>query len=429
MQELKFPNKFLWGAATSAHQVEGDNSNNDWWQAENQGLLSHPARDAADHYNRFAQDFDLARELGHNAHRLSIEWSRIEPKPGQFDEQATRHYRRGLFYLREHGIEPIVTLHHFTNPIWFAEICGWENKNSPEIFARYVAYCNEHFGDYIKWWVTINEPTVYVLQGYFMGVWPPFQKNVPKGIKVLWNMAKAHRAAYRVLKKLSDGHKENFVSIAHNMAAYVPARQNNPIEKILASIIGYFSNDYFLRLIKKHYDYIGLNYYMVKRVHFNGKINFFIPQSSAKTDMGWEIAPLGLLQVLRHLPKYKKPILITENGLADAKDDRRWPFILNHLLMVHTAITEGVDVRGYLHWSLMDNLELAEGFGPRFGLIKINYDNQAREIRESARKYASIIKKNAIPVETIQPLLENNKYYPEVLRRYLQNIIRIKPQS
>ncbi len=430
MEELKFPKNFLWGAGTSAHQVEGDNSNNDWWEAESQGLVPHRSEKAIDHHNRFAQDFDLAQSLSLNAVRFSIEWSRIEPEPGKFDEAATNHYRRMILYLREKRIEPIVTLHHITNPKWFAKLGGWENKNSVKYFSRYTKYCHAHFGDYIKWWVTINEPTAAVAMGYFKGAWPPFKKNYFLGIRALLNLAAAHKKAYKILKGAGRIRSGLMVGLAHNVSAYVPARNFNILERILAKVFNFFGNHLFLKLIRRHYDYIGVNYYFLQRVYLNKLPTFIAPLGAPRSDMGWEIAPQGMLQALVEMSKYKKPILITENGLADAADDKRWSFILNHLIMVYTGISYGIDIKGYLHWSLLDNFEWADGFTPRFGLIGVNYGTQERNVRTSARYYANIAHKNAIAVEAIKNTIEPNlAEYPEILQRYLQKIIRIKPQE
>src|SRR3989344_2651574 len=301
MLELRFPKNFLWGAATSAHQVEGENNKNDWWQAERTGLLPHSSGMASDHYNLFAQDFDLAKKLGHNAHRFSLEWSRLEIRAGEFDEAATNHYRRVLLYLREQGIEPIVTLHHFTNPVWFADSGGWTNRKSPQIFARYVRYCLENFGDYVRYWVTINEPTAYANAGYGVGKWPPFQKSYLKVLLVLINMSRAHNRAYRLIHQITPKAK---VSIAHNAKAFLAANSRNPLELIATAFYKFVNNDFFLILIRKNFDYIGLNYYFLQRVRWNKRPTIIAPSNATRSDLGWEIAPQGLLQVLRELHKF-----------------------------------------------------------------------------------------------------------------------------
>lgn len=426
MLELKFPKNFLWGAATAAHQVEGGNNLNDWWLAEARGLVPHQSGDACKHFEKFSEDFDIAKKLAHNAHRFSIEWSRIEPSPGKFSEEAIVHYRKIILQLRERGIEPVVTLHHFTNPVWFSELGGFENRSSAKFFARYVEFVVKHLGDYVNWWITINEPTIYISLGYIIAKWPPFKKNKWASVKVFLNLVRAHRLAHAIIHKHKASAK---VSVAHNVSAYVPAHSYNIFEKAAARVLNFLGNDLFLVLARK-LDFLGVNYYFIKRVSLTPGINFVARPNAPVSDLGWEIAPAGLLEVLRRLHKYRLPILITENGLADSKDDRRFSYILNHLLMIYVAVTEGIDVKGYLHWSLMDNFEWAEGFDPRFGLIEINYQTYERKIRSSAEKFSVIIKQNAISVDDLESYISKNiDSYPPVLQRYLLKITRIKPTA
>ena len=353
---------------------------------------------------------------------------------GKFDEAATIHYRRMLLYLRELGIEPVVTLHHFTNPIWFSNIGGWTNRKAPAYFARYTEYCAEHFGDYVKWWVTINEPTIYVYMGYMIGHWPPFKINIISAIKAAINLSSAHKRAYQIIHQTNKSDRsyaaQKMVGIAHNIADYTAAHSYNLFERIAARIAKFFANDYFIYLTRGKQDFIGLNYYWQKIIHLKPWPVLSNNPKIERSDTDWEISPQGLLQVLRSLRKFRKPILITENGLADAKDTMRFNFIFNHILMVYAAISEGIDVRGYLYWSLLDNFEWEKGFDPRFGLIAINYTNQERTVRESAWQFSKIIKNNSIDLDDIRPVIEQNlSLYPKVLQRYLQRITRIKPKA
>ena len=195
---FKFPEGFLWGAATASHQVEGDNRRNDWWWHEVNGDLPYQSGQACDHYSLYKQDFDLAKSMGHNAHRLSVEWSRVEPEEGQWSSDALDHYTNVIASLRKRDLEPIVTLHHFTNPLWFAQSRGWLRDDSAELFARYVRRVAEALPD-VQYWVTVNEPTVYIKNGYGVGCWPPFQKNSWNAGRVFLNLARAHVSAYREL--------------------------------------------------------------------------------------------------------------------------------------------------------------------------------------------------------------------------------------
>jgi beta-glucosidase len=342
--------EFYWGAATSAYQVEGGNKN-DWSES------GFDAGKSADHYNRFKDDFDLAKSLGHNAHRFSIEWSRIEPEEGKFNLKELDHYQKVVNALRAQGMEPFVTIWHFTNPVWFAELGGWQNKKAPEYFARYADFLSKNLGNSVNYWVTINEPMVYAANAYFRGVWPPQKKfSAPGYFKVVRNLANAHKLAYQVIRKNDPGAK---VGIAKNN-------------------------------ISSHQDFIGLNYYFHRHPTESG---FGGKETHPVSDLGWGIYPEGLYMTIKDLQKYKKPIFITENGLADAKDKKRAQFIKDHIFWMKKAMAEGVDVRGYFHWSLIDNYEWDKGFDPRFGMVGVDYSNMKRRIRDSALEYKKIIEK------------------------------------
>ena len=230
----KFPRGFLWGAATSSHQVEGDNRWNDWWEYEQSGHLPHKSGEACRHYERFEQDFDLARSWGHNAHRFSIEWSRIEPSEGNWNIEALAHYREVIEALRERGLEPVVTLHHFTNPAWFSRRGGWLRRDSAGLFARYAEHVVRNLVDDVKYWLTINEPTVYVAQGYINGEWPPFLKSAwIKAAIVFRNLARAHVCAYRVLHR---NRPDVMVSFAHNVSLTMPCNPGRWPDRMAASL-------------------------------------------------------------------------------------------------------------------------------------------------------------------------------------------------
>ncbi len=390
-----FPSSFLWGAATSAHQVEGGN-HNDWSEWEKLGLVKNQEQSgrAADHYHRFKEDFALAKELGHNAHRFSIEWSRIQPRPGFFDVAAIDHYRQVLEELRRLGIEPIVTLHHFTNPLWVSEYGAWGASRSIDDFGHYVQAIVKELGHLVTYWITINEPTVYTSLGYLSDVWPPQRNNVLAAWTAIRHLAKAHKLAYRIIHRHFPYAK---VGVANNLNDFVPSRPANLLDKGLARFADYWHNRWWLDEIHDTQDFIGLNYYFRHPFRFKPTFNlatFLTPESdpqAQKTDLGWEIHPIGMVRVLKWLAEYKRPIIITENGLADADDKLRSKFIQDHVAVLATAIADGIDIRGYLHWSLIDNFEWREGFAPRFGLITVDYQTMARTIRPSAYEYKKII--------------------------------------
>ncbi len=386
-----FPTGFLWGAATSAYQVEGNNYNNDWWAWEQ----SHPQMEssgrACNHYNLFLEDFDLAKELGHNAHRLSIEWSRIQSQEGTFSEQETNHYLKVLRALKERNFQVMLTLHHFTLPQWLSRKGGFLKRNAPKLFALFVEYAVKKFSDYVDFWITINEPNIYASNSYLQGKWPPGSKNLRQYLRVLNQLAKCHRLAYQKIHALLPEAK---VGIAQNYVFFEPDRPL--LDKFACHFARKFWNQSFYQKTMGLHDFLGINYYFHHRLRSSFKPPFFkVKNRSQKiSDLSWEIYPDGLYHILLELQKMNLPIYITENGLADQEDKLRPQFIMDHLEAIRRACAEGVDVRGYFHWSLLDNFEWAHGFGPRFGLVAVDYKTLKRTPRPSAYFYRDLIRKS-----------------------------------
>lgn len=407
----KFPKNFYWGSATSAHQVEGNNTN-DWteWEKQNAKILASKAEKsfghlpnwheiktqaqnpqnyisgiACNHYNLYEEDFDLVKSLNHNAYRFSIEWSRIEPKENEWDYNQITHYRKVVKALKDRQIEPFVTLWHWTLPLWLRNKKGLEAKNFPFYFCRYALKMVKELSD-VNFWITLNEPEVYCNMCFLKGEWPPQKRNILSYLRALKNLIAAHKKSYQLIKT-------NFpnvnIGIAKNNVYF--QNPNSPLFNLVKNIANWWRNLYFLNSIAKQQDFIGLNYYFcdeIKDVLTKNK-----HQANAKnlSDMGWDICPEGIYYVLKDLKVFNKPIYITENGLADAKDEKRSWFIFETLKNVGKAISEGVDVRGYFYWSFMDNFEWDKGFWPRFGLIEIDYKTMMRRVRKSAYEYARII--------------------------------------
>lgn len=415
--KLQFPKGFLWGAATSAHQVEGDTHNN-WsvWEKENAERLAKEAKEkwsytqmeqfpemlqaenyisgrACDHFNRFEEDFELAKSLGHNAHRFSIEWSRIETEEGNFNEQAIEHYREVVLSLKSKGLEPFVTLWHWTNPVWLEKKGGCECKDFPLYFARFAKIMSASLKDEVKFWVTLNEPTSVIANSYMQGNWPPQKKSVWAALKVYNVLAEAHSKAFDTIHKMQPDAQVGFANI---MTFFEPFNPNSFWDKLALRVGEYFSNQKFLNLTKGKHDFLALQYYFHKKIQFPFTTK---NDNAVVSDMGWEIYPEGLYRLLKWLSNYNLPIYITENGLADAKDTRREQFIKASLSWVHQAIQEGADVRGYFYWSLLDNFEWDKGYWPRFGLIEVDFETQKRFVRPSAHVYAKICQANELEVE------------------------------
>ncbi|MAF81110.1 glycosyl transferase [bacterium] len=382
---------FLWGAATSAHQVEGNNVHSDWWDWEKSTNGVTRSGVAADHYRHFAEDFALAKELGHNAHRLSLEWSRLEVEPGKWNERAISHYREVLLALREAGLTSFVTLHHFTNPQWFATQGGWLARSAPVRFARYAAMAADRFGDLVDFWVTINEPMVYATQSFWHKRWPPQLGSWSALRTALRHLASGHELAYQELHKQLP---EAQVGIAKHVIAYVPSDNATWTGRQAAAWEDSWFNHRFFKQTPDSHDFIGVNYYFHQRPQ---SVSLIPPRlhtqawQGAVSDMDWPIWPEGLAHALRGMSRYKKPLYVTENGLADAKDTRRPDFIRDHLRVIERAQADGIDVRGYLHWSLLDNFEWDHGFDPRFGLVEVDYATQKRTPRQSAYVYRAVI--------------------------------------
>ena len=406
MLEKRFPNGFYWGAATSSYQVEGGIENNDWAEAARAKRVP-PCGKTCDHYHRYEEDFDIAKELGHTAHRLSIEWSRIEPEEGKFDDGAIEHYRAVLRALRARGLEPYVTIWHFWLPLWFSESGGFKRHDAPAIFACYAGYVVEKLGDLATNFATLNEPYSLVINGYIRGIWPPFKAfpimtmvDLPNGnvteqkphtnwwalfdlFSVTKCLAKAHNLAYESIKRQ---HPEVNLSVVFQV--YVWESNRNPINQLAAAFMKWAMNTYFMNMVAKYCDSIGVNHYFYRRL--GGA-----PKRSV-SDTGWELYPEKIYDCLKLLSRYDKPLYVAEVGVADEKDVLRAKYIKDALKGVHQAIVEGVDVRAFFYWSLLDNYELALGFDKRFGLIEVDYDTLERKIRPSAYVYKEIIERNGI---------------------------------
>lgn len=399
---IQFPKDFYWGAATSSYQVEGHNVNADWWPWEKQ-VGKENSGAACRHWELYAQDFDLVQSLNHNAHRLSIEWSRIEPKEGEFSQEAVHHYSDVMKALRSRGIEPMVTLHHFTNPIWFSAGGGWVNRRCVGRFLRYCDFVTRALAPFVRFWFTINEPTIYLSHAYLWGMWPPQAKSFLKAKAVYDHLIEGHIEAYRLIHKI---YKElnmapPAVSIAHHMPAITSCNQGLK-NRLAVAMREQLYNLAILDHLTRHktLDFIGVNYYSrhLVDVHSWWIGNLLMETCHdnhhplKKNFLGWDIYPQGLCHVLCNLKKYHLPVIIAENGICTTDDNERWDYIQSHLGNVHLAMEQGVDVKGYLYWSLMDNFEWAYGFAPRFGLIDIDYSIQQRTVRESAKKFAQVCK-------------------------------------
>ncbi|HNU76250.1 MAG TPA: family 1 glycosylhydrolase [bacterium] len=391
---MKFPAHFMWGTATAAYQIEGNNSNTDWWYWENNKKRGqkYPLESsglACDSYNRYEEDFDLCKQLNNNAVRISVEWARIEPSEGKFDYREIAHYKKVLSAAKDRGLKTFVTLHHFTNPLWFYKKGGWINIKSPHYFSRYAKECAKEFGALADVYLTINEPQVYALMSYTVGKWPPNKSNLFLSLIVQLNLMSAHNEAYKKIKSVG----KYTVGLVKQVVWYETFEQKPYFwDSWYAKIVFWLNCDFFLKFIKNNLDVVGLNYYFTNQIkglratHPKGMVS----------NLNWWINPDGLKNVLLHLKKYDLPIYITENGLADSQDRLREMFIKNMLTATYEAMQKGSQVKGYFHWSLIDNFEWHEGYWPKFGLVAIDRKTLERKPRKSFYYYAKICNNNSL---------------------------------
>jgi beta-glucosidase len=427
-----FPKGFLWGTATASHQVEGNNTNNQWWKWEQEGHTAHTSGLACDWWGgRWREDFDRAAEAGQNAHRLSVEWSRIQPEPDKWDEDALERYRMMLRGLRERGITPMVTLHHFTDPLWLYEKNSWENKAVVPLFEKYARKVVDALKEYCTLWCTINEPNVYAIEGYIRGRFPPGKSDLKLALQVQANMARAHAAAYRAIHEMQP---ESRVGYALHFRPQEPAHSWSPLDRLMRNIKFEAINMAFPSAIstgvmrspvgkvsvpeaKGTQDYFGLNYYSVDTVIFDlrnsGELfsRSFFPEGTDLADAGENSnTPEGFFWAFKWVvTTYPNlPILVTENGIEDVTDRIRPRYMAQHIHTMWRAVNFNLPIKGYFHWSLVDNFEWERGWTQRFGLWGLDVETQRRVRRPSAELYAEICKENGLSSEMVQ------KYCPEV---------------
>ncbi|NQV90276.1 glycoside hydrolase family 1 protein, partial [Candidatus Uhrbacteria bacterium] len=337
---------------------------------------------ACDSWNQFEQDILCLKELGVNSYRFSIEWSRVEPERGRFDEAVIERYAFFARRLREEGIEPFVTLWHWPVPLWVRDQGGWMSKQTVEDFVIFSKKIVQALGDQVVNWITINEPLVYASNSYLTGQWPPQSKSLFQTIKVARHLVQAHKGAYDALKEIDSALQVGLSK--HNI--HFSARQPWGVNQLVARASTYVWNEWFLNRVKQHQDFIGLNYYFHNSVDLK-----FGKKEKIVSDLGWELYPEGLYRVLKGLRRFGKPVYITEHGLADKDDRHRAWYLEESLRHAHRALNEGVDLRGYFHWSLLDNFEWADGFFPRFGLFEVDFATCIRKARTSVGVYRQII--------------------------------------
>lgn len=409
-----FPKDFLWGAATAAHQVEGG-THNQWtvWESAHAKQLAATAEqrngwmpawpdvkkqatdpanyisgNGVDHYNRYKEDFSLLKKLNMNAFRFGIEWARLEPQAGSWDRDELAHYQRYFADIQAAGIEPVVSLWHWTMPVWFTDLGGMAKRRNLEHWRRYIRFlATELDWSGVTYVLTINEANTYSGLSYATGEWPPQHKNYAESIKVYYNLVAAHRIAVAELRRVWPHLR---FGAAHQCNAVVAARKGKISDWLMARVQAYYWNWWFLNRINKTQDFVGINYYFTD--YRRGFSMLASNPKSPTNDLGWYMHPAGIEQVINEAwRRYRKPILITENGVADHKDQYRKWWLDETMAAVQRSLRSGSNIFGYLHWSLLDNFEWSSGYWPQFGLIAVNRKTMQRTIRPSAKYFATLI--------------------------------------
>lgn len=402
----------LLGAASAATQIEGGDQNNNWYAWYRQGYIKDGSGPdlATDHYNRWREDLALMRDMGVQCYRMGVEWSRIEPRDGVFDEAAIAHYREEIQALSDAGIPVLLTLHHFNNPLWLEERGGFAERDNITCYLRFVRKMVESVGDLVSEYITINEPNVYAFNAYLAGAWPPGRKSFLEMGRVMTNMAAAHIEAYGLIRKtrLQMGFQNTRVGVANHLRAFAPKDAGNPLHRFWAERAEELFQGSLTRAmclgktsfpIGKHpsivpgryCDFHGVNYYTRSTV--SGPADG-VAKNCPVNDLGWEIYPQGIVEVCEKVyGLLKRPIYITENGTCDNEDRFRARYIAEHL----KALSEsGLPVERYYHWCFCDNWEWVEGGSARFGLVHVDYENQKRTVKRSGEFYRRVIETGGV---------------------------------
>jgi beta-glucosidase len=421
VSELLFPDRFLWGTATAGHQVEGGNVNSDWWEFENREdtPCREPSGNAIEHYQRYPQDIALLAGLGLNVYRFSVEWSRIEPAEGAFDKAQLDHYRQMVEACRKYRMAPMVTLNHFTLPLWLAKRGGWLAPEAPGFFERFARKTVEALGEGIDWYCTLNEPGWVAFGGYGGGgPFPPMLTGLDNWKKAVKSQVEAHKRGRAVVKQLRP---RAMVGLTNAMSEW----EHNAGGRPAVSFAQRMGEDPFIRAAEED-DFIGVQTYtrnvveiprlagaalavglaippiqkrLVKAARRMGPHSDALKDASTRrTQMGWEYRPQAIAWTVRRVAGMLpgKPILVTEHGVATSDDEERVEFITEGLKALHATLADGVPLRGYIHWSAFDNFEWAAGYDMEFGLIAVDRRTQRRTLKPSARFFGQIAKANRL---------------------------------
>lgn len=424
---FKLKRGLMLGTATAGAQIEGGDPNSNWARFSEEGKISDGSSilRASGHWERWQEDIDLMAAMGMKIYRMGIEWSRIEPEFGVFSDEAMAHYRREIEYMLERGITPLVTLHHFTHPIWFENIGGFTAKGSVDTFMEYVEYVISSIGDIVSEYITINEPNVYCTNSLFYGIWPPEDKSMGELISAFSNMTACHIRAYEYIHEArrAMGYRDTKVGFANYLRVFEPKNPKNPWHVFSAKLSEWLFQGAITEAMMtgncrfpvmrrpgvepgRYYDFIGINYYSRSTV---SGIADGVREGCFKNDLGWEIYPEGLIELANEMQaKYDAPIYVTENGTCDESDAFRSRFIYDQLKLISETTNA---IERYYHWSFIDNFEWKEGESARFGLVHVDYETGKRTVKESGIFYADIIARGGVTVGAYERFVEKTSYH------------------
>lgn len=427
MNGFIIPEGMEFGAASAATQIEGGECGHNWNDWYHKGHIkdgSDPAR-ANKHYEHWKEDCDLMAKMGLEIYRMGIEWARIEPAEGEFDKAVLSHYREEIHYLKKLGIKPLLTLHHFTNPMWFEEKGSFAKEENSKYYLRFVKKCLEFFGDIVSEYITINEPNVYATSSWFYGDWPPGEKSFLKTIKVMSIMSHCHIEAYKMIHsyRRNRGYHDTKVSFANHLRVFEPADKENLWHWICAKTMDWaFQGAVTLAMVTGYYrfpllncgkdkpgkyiDFIAINYYARSTVSgFKDGVKKGVPVN----DLGWEIYARGIVECAKkQYDKWHLPIYITENGTCDNTDSFRSRYLYDH---IKALCESGLPVKRYYHWCFCDNFEWIDGESSRFGLVYVDYETQRRTIKESGNFYSKMIADGGVDEETYRTYVKYQTYF------------------
>lgn len=424
--EFKLKKGLLLGVSTAATQIEGGDVNSNWNDWYRQGKIKDGTDPATgnDHWEKWEEDVNLMAQMGIRIYRFGIEWARLVPAPGQVNEEAVARYRQELMALKAHNIQPLLTIHHFTNPMWFENLGGFTKQENLHYYLELVELTADRFGDLVSDYITINEPNVYATNSFFFGMWPPAKTSLADTIKVMENMVYCHIKAYHILheKRKSMGYTDTKVGVANHLRVFAPKNEKNPWHKTCAKLNAYlfqgallkamslgefsFPLRNFAHLPKGEYsDFNGVNYYSRSTV---SGIGDGVRENSPRNDLNWEIYPQGIVECAAMLQRIlPRPLWVTENGTCDNHDRFRSRYLYEHLKAFNTS---NLPFERYYHWCFCDNLEWIEGNSAKFGLVSVDPTTRARTVKESGKFYSEIIARGGVDTELYETYVSKQEY-------------------